>query len=214
MPENFIYIYKGKEYPVVINRKKIKNIIFRFKDGRFVISAPTYALQKSIVKGLNKYGPIMIKKDEAKPKNEDDNFIYLLGAKIEIFQSGIIRFSDDSEIKYNSKQDLDDKLKKFFLNFITNRVRFYEHRMNLSPYKVRVKNMTSRYGSNSRRSKSLSFATLLMHYTVDVIDSVVVHELAHEYYFDHSKNFYNIVYKYFPSYDEAHYKLRKGIYHD
>ncbi len=213
MAENFIYIYKGKEYKVIVNRKKMKNIVYRFKDEQFIISAPTYALKNSIVKGLDRFAPRMIEKYEAKPKNEGDNFIYLLGSKIDIYSSGVIRFSDDSEIKYSSKEELDDKLKKFFLKFITNRVRFYEHRMNLSPYKVRVKNMTTRYGSNSRRSKSLSFALVLMHYSLDVIDSVVVHELAHEYYFDHSKNFYNIVYQYFPSYDEAHYKLRKGIYH-
>ena len=39
---------------------------------------------------------------------------------------------------------------------------------------------------------------------------VCVHELAHILVYDHSKEFYDVVYKYYPNYKECHTKLRKG----
>ena len=81
-----------------------------------------------------------------------------------------------------------------------------------SPYRVRTAKLKSRYGSNSRRTHKLSFASSLIHYPVEVIDSVVVHELAHHFVFDHSKSFYNVVLRYCPAYWEMHKRLRKKIY--
>ncbi|MBQ7243982.1 MAG: M48 family metallopeptidase, partial [Bacilli bacterium] len=55
-----------------------------------------------------------------------------------------------------------------------------------------------------------TFQCRLMAFHPSIIDSVVVHELAHHYQFDHSKKFYDIVYRYCPDYD----KLRKKLIHD
>ena len=98
---------------------------------------------------------------------------------------------------------------------MTKRTRYYEKVMDIEkPYKVRVKNMSSRYGSNSSQTHAVSYAMILMHYTVDVIDSVVVHELAHDKVKNHSKKFYDVVYKYCPNYKVLDRRLRKGIFHD
>ena len=88
----------------------------------------------------------------------------------------------------------------------------YENKMNLPSYRISVRNMTTRYGSNSLRSKHITFALVLVHYSTEIIDSVIVHELAHIKEFNHSQKFYDVVYKYYPNYDECHAKLRKGIY--
>ena len=84
--------------------------------------------------------------------------------------------------------------------------------MNRPSYRITIRKMTSRYGSNSKTSKHITFATILLHYSLPIIDSVVVHELAHIEVFDHSKKFYDVVYKYCPDYDVLHKKLRKGEY--
>ena len=79
-------------------------------------------------------------------------------------------------------------------------------------YKIRVRKMKSRYGSNSRKTMSLAFNLSLVHYSPEIIDSVIIHELVHDKVFNHSEKFYNEVYKYCPNYKALKRKLNKGIY--
>ena len=205
----FFYKVNGKDYPVNVINKRIKNIHYRFRNGEFIISAPRLVSKKVIINGLDKYAEKLIKAEE-KTKSKGDGYLYLLGVKIYIDESGEIKFHNAESIKYKSKMDLDKKLKKFFLDLITKRVEYYSSLMRRHLYKVRVNNAKTRFGSNSKKTKTLNFSTMLMAYSIEIIDSVVVHELAHILFYDHSKNFYNVVYKYCPSYDIYRKKLIKG----
>ena len=205
----FFYKVNGKDYPVNIINKRIKNIHYRFRNGEFIISAPRLVSKKVIINGLDKYAEKLIKAEE-KTKSKGDGYLYLLGVKIYIDESGEIKFHNAESIKYKSKADLDKKLKKFFLDLITKRVEYYSSLMKVPLYKVRVNNAKTRFGSNSKKTKTINFSTMLMAYSIEIIDSVVVHELAHILFYDHSKNFYNVVYKYCPSYDIYRKKLIKG----
>ena len=101
-------------------------------------------------------------------------------------------------------------MKKLYLPLVEQRVRYYEHLMRLEPHKVRVRKMSSRYGSNSKHTYTVTFALKLYSYSIDILDAIVIHELSHSVVFNHSKAFYDVVYKYCPNYDNLHRKLRKG----
>ena len=140
--------------------------------------------------------------------------MYLLGNKIAISESGEINFTNGDKIVYKSKEDLEKKLKKWFLPILEKRNRYYEQMMGIrKPYNVKIRKMTTRYGSNSGSTHSITYSTILMHYTYDVIDSVIVHELAHHFVRNHSQKFYNVVYKYYPNYKVCHRRLKKGEFH-
>lgn len=212
MSENeFIYKYLDKEYPVVVTRKRMRSIRYTFREGIFYVSAPRiFASKGRIIEGLDKFAGRLIKAD-TRSKARGEDYIYILGTKILIHNEGEISFSDGEIIKYKSVEDLDKKLKKWYLKYIENRHRYYEQLMEIKrPYKVKVRKMTSRYGSNSSQTHSITYSLILMHYTSDVMDSVIVHELAHDKVHDHSNKFYNVVYKYCPNYDALHRRLRKG----
>ena len=195
MSENtFIYKYQDKEYPVVVTRKRIRSIRYIFRDGTFYVSAPyMFAGKGRIVDGLDKFAEKLIKADK-RGKARGDDFIYLLGTKVAISTEGEISFTDGTVIKYKSQEDLDKKqvmeIKK--------------------PYRVSVRKMSTRYGSNSSQTHTVAYSTILMHYSSEIIDSVIVHELAHDKVHDHSKKFYDVVYKYCPNYEALHKRLRKG----
>ena len=209
--KQFIYEYNGVNYPVIVTRKRVKNIIYRFKDDTFYISVPWFAFQNDVIKGLDRFAPRLIngskKRKDNPPIGED--YIYILGERYPLQEQGIISF-EDQEISYGNKDELLIKLKKWFLNYVIIRNREFEMAMNLPKYRVKVRDMTSRYGSNSKHTKSITFATLLLHYSKEIIDSVIVHELAHDVVYNHSGKFYNLVYQYCPNYDDCHKKLRKG----
>ena len=216
MPKNeFVYIHNNIEYPVIVTRKRMRSIRYVFKGGVFKVSAPyMFASEATIRKGLDKFADRLIKASQ-KPEGRGKDFIYILGDRVPLFESGTISFTSGEQIIYKSQDDLDKKLKKWFTGYLIQRTRYYESEMGIEkPYKVRVKNMSSRYGSNSMQTHAISYASVLMYYTSDVIDSVVVHELAHDKVKNHSKKFYDVVYKYCPDYKPLDKRLRKGIFHD
>ena len=209
--KEFTYIHNGKEYRLIVTRKRMKNVRYTYKDGVFRVSAPyLFVTQKQIEEGLEKFADKLIALD-VRTKASADNQIYLLGQLVPIEESGEIEFNDGTSIKYKNREDLDKKLIKWFLLFIEKRHRYYENIMGIKkPYKVHVRKMRTRYGSNSSHTHSITYSSILMHYTLDVIDSVIVHELAHDSVRNHSEKFYNVVYKYCPNYKELHKRLRKG----
>ncbi len=80
------------------------------------------------------------------------------------------------------------------------------------PYKIGIRKTTTRFGSNSLRTHSLSFQQALIHYSEEIISTVVVHELAHDFYRNHQQKFYNCVNLYCPDYINLQKKLKKGIH--
>ncbi|MEM3827050.1 MAG: YgjP-like metallopeptidase domain-containing protein [Candidatus Micrarchaeaceae archaeon] len=64
---------------------------------------------------------------------------------------------------------------------------------------IRLKGITSRWGSCSLQN-SLNFSSLLLLFPEEIIDSVIVHELAHTKVRRHSEKFWNIVYAAMPDY--------------
>lgn len=210
--EDFIYKVNDKEYPVLITIKKIKNTHFRFRDGAFVISCNRWTSKRQIIAGLDKYADYLLKHAENKNLPMGEGFIYIFGVKVTLNDNKVIRFTDGSEIKYKDEASLKKELKKLLLKYITNKVGYYSKVMNLPLYKVTVRDMNTRFGSNSRYTKSLHFALKLVHFAPEIIDSVIIHELAHIPVANHSKDFYNVVYKYCPNYDIYRKKLIRGIY--
>ena len=209
--KNFFYKVNDKEYEVEVIYKRIKNIHYRFRDGKFIVSCNMFVSKSSIISGLDRFAKSLIKKSSVEDTRMD-NGIYLFGQFFELTYPGVFNF-EGQELSYNDNKELLLKLKPMFKIFITERVRYYEKLMNVESYKVRVQNMKTRYGSNSKKTKTLNFNLTLIHYDVEVIDSVVVHELAHIKVFDHSKKFYDVVYRYCPDYDKYRKMLVKGIYH-
>ena len=210
---NFFYKVNDQEYEVVVIYKRIKNVHYRFKDGKFVVSCNRFTTKGFIIRGLDKYAASLIKRsNKEEPINNDS--IYLFGVKYDLSYPGKISIQGYKEISFNNQDEFYKKIKPIFLDIITKRVRYYEAIMNLPTYKVSVKNMKTRYGSNSKATKRMSFSLVLIHYSMPIIDSVVVHELAHILVYNHSKKFYDVVYKYCPDYDKYRKMLIRGIYHD
>ena len=203
------YVYNNHEYKVEITRKSMRNIRYRLKDDTFVISAPYLASNGSIKRGLDKFAERLI--NAQKPSNIGEDFVYIFGHEYKFNSNGgELRFTDGQILKYSSIDDFEKRMKKIFLPIVENRVRYFENLMQLKPHNVRVRKMSTRYGSNSKHTHTVTFSLKLYSYSIDILDSIVVHELSHSVVFNHSKAFYDVVYKYCPNYNSLHKKLRKG----
>lgn len=91
----------------------------------------------------------------------------------------------------------DDFYKIFSRNYLSKRTEYYAQIMGLNYKEIKLKKMRSRWGSCSSE-RVITFNTGLVKLKKEQIDYVVVHELAHLVYMNHSKDFHSLVQNYFP----------------
>jgi hypothetical protein len=84
----------------------------------------------------------------------------------------------------------------------------YAAKMGVAPSSVKINGAASRWGSCSAK-KSLNFSWRLIMADEEVIDYVVVHELAHLIEMNHSARFWAVVARIIPHYREQKKRLKK-----
>ena len=205
------YELDGQVYEVDIIYKRIRNIHFRFDDGKYIISCPKRTPERMIRSGLDKYAR-KLRDRSTKTQAFGEDFVYLFGQRIAVTYPGSIYYNPETKIDFKDQNVLVKKLRKYFLKYMQDRTLYYEQLMKCPHYLVKVRQMKSRYGSNNRYAKTIAYSLSLLHYSFEIIDSVIVHELAHCFVYNHSDKFYRVVYNYCPRYDEFRKKLIKAVF--
>jgi len=90
---------------------------------------------------------------------------------------------------------------------LTNRVNSFAKFMSVAPSSVKINGAKTRWGSCSARG-NINFSWRLMMANSDVVDYVVVHELAHLKEMNHSPKFWAIVVSVLPDYKERQQQLK------
>ena len=91
---------------------------------------------------------------------------------------------------------------------LPSKIERYAQRMDVEPTGLTITSAKTRFGSCSGKNR-LSFSWRLMAYPEAAIDYVVVHELAHIRYKDHSRAFYGFIESVLPDYRDR-IRLLKG----
>ncbi len=94
---------------------------------------------------------------------------------------------------------------------IPKRVEHFSSLMGLYPTNIRYRKMKRRWGSCDSK-KELTFNTNLLKLSYELIDYVIVHELAHIKHMNHSKRFHDLVCKYLTNAKELEKKIREEYY--
>ena len=83
--------------------------------------------------------------------------------------------------------------------FIPEYVNLWAKEMGLSPSGISFRKTKRQWGSCSGKN-ALSFNTMMMKLPQDIIQYIIVHELAHIAHKHHQKSFWKLVHKYMPDY--------------
>lgn len=187
MVKKLVYVLDDKTYVVEVNFKRIKRLYLTFKDDKFIFRVPYFTSEKTLRNMLDKYARKLLKRASVTPAWGND-YVYVFGEK-ETLKEGY-----DQKI---IKKELKESLYKYCLK----RLREIEVEMNISlPYKLKIKDVKSKFGSNSKATHTIVIALNMVHFSYPIIDSVIYHELAHHFHFDHSKAFYRTLLTYCPNY--------------
>ena len=152
--KTFEYQVDDKIYQVEVIYKRIRNIHYRFKDDRFIVSCPRLVSLKTIKSGLDKFASKLIKRTVKKPPIGED-YIYIFGEKYYLSFPGEFTFLEET-FTYKNMDDFHKKIKKLFLKYLTYKNEYYREEMNAPKYLVKIRDMKSRYGSNNRKSKTIT----------------------------------------------------------
>lgn len=164
-------------------------------DQKLLVKAPAYTSIKEVEDFLREKRDWIIKQ--------------INRTKVTSQQAAQMGILSDKEIR---------KLKRDAKKIIPERVEYYAKLSGITYNRIFIRLQKSRWGSCSVEG-NLNFNALLALMPLEVLDSVVVHELCHRRHMDHSKAFYDEVLKIFPDYKKwdkwlkqngAAYQLRVG----
>ncbi|MEK6773171.1 MAG: SprT family zinc-dependent metalloprotease [Bdellovibrionota bacterium] len=119
-----------------------------------------------------------------------------------------------SQWSANSRQEIypcPDLLLKFYEKearaWIHEKVNVWSQQMQLYPKKIKFRAPKTRWGSCSSQ-KILNFNWKLIVFNSQIVDYVIIHELAHLRHLNHSKSFWQLVEKYCPHFEVQEKELK------
>lgn len=219
-----------------LDKKKIKNINIRIKpDGTIYLSCPIKMKSEEAEKFLIQKSDWILKQqtklslyNEQKEKCEfkDGGKVYFLGKlyylKIIPHKSNEVEISNMNITIYIKEKYIQniEYVKKYYNKWLKEKsfeiynelVEKYQRQMSMyvkSFPQIEVKLLKTRWGSCMPSKNKVTFNLSLVKTPIECVEYVVVHELAHFKYQNHSKKFYNLVEQYIPDWKERRKILNK-----
>ena len=165
---------------VTIIRSDRKTLSIQLKGGEIIARAPLHIKDKEIYDFI-----------EAKKTWIEKNL-----AKINEHQKAL------DEVQPFTEDEIKALVKKAKV-IIPERVRYYAPKIGVTYNRITIRCQRTRWGSCSSKD-NLNFNCLLALFPIEIIDSIVVHELCHRKHMNHSIQFYAEIEKVFPEYKKCH----------
>lgn len=212
-----------------MERKRIRNIYLHVKaEGRVVVSAPLTFTEDEIRRFLNEKRQWLMKslrtvRESAYHERES----YVSAERILLWgEAYTLTFLPDKAFSLSVREGkavlcappasgaeereafLKKQLKTRLRRAIAVRMPFWEHQMGLHARSFTIRDMKSRWGSCNTGTGKLTFHLQLVSMPPECLDYVIVHELAHLVYGDHSPAFWALVSRYFPAFQRVRKQMK------
>ena len=201
-----------QEYVIEIIKKNNRNTYVRVKDGKIIVTTNYLTSKNSIIKLINdnKDSIIRMIDKDSKKQDKNENFYYF-GKKYDV----IYGFNDmditDDKIYVYDKKSLDKYINKNIIDIFSKRINYWYNifEENIPVPNLKIRKMTSRWGVCNIKNHNVTLNYHLCKYDICCLDYVIVHELSHFIHPNHSREFWNLVGKYYPKYKECRKMLKE-----
>ena len=221
-------VIKDTKFNVSIERKAIRNMYIRVKGNDVEVTAPYRVPEYEIYRFIESKKS-WIYKVYLRGMEERNTMLYRGGDEFYVFgeryhlsidtgKDSISIANRDIHLTYHD----DDKEKQLaYLYKYFDREVFKQSCLALDKYRailddyhypkmpeITVKRMKSRWGVCYTRQNRIAMSSYLIHYPIECLEYIMVHELTHFVVPNHSKRFYEIVGNYMPDYKKRNELLK------
>ena len=188
-----------------ISKKRVKNINFRLKPHKLMVSVPlfissaqaTQAVAKRVPWAIANHGRVLEQykrrqlpsKEFLKESSTADSTLLLWGVK----QS--FTLNHDEKLAYY-RQHLSEAIPALFAK--------WQPIVGATANEIRLKKMHTRWGSCNTRARRIWLSVYLPAYPIACTEYVIVHELCHLHHANHSRAFWQTVATAMPDYQHWH----------
>lgn len=204
---------KDCNFYVEIIYKNNKNIYFRFNDRNvLVVTCPKRTSLEEIKKLIfaNEDALIKMYRNSLEKKSYNEKF-HLLGKtyNVELNESIDRTYINNDYIYAKNEKELNFFVEEEIKNVFNKEVEICKNCFNNLPdFTLKTRQMRTRWGVCNRLKKEITLNKELIKRDINLLDYVIIHEMAHFYEGNHSKKFWDIVSKACPKYKEYRKELR------
>ena len=213
--------YENKTIAYTVNKARVKNFYITIQNGEVVIKAPWYVTSSQIqdvVESKRQWIMQKLEEYQTSPRILGENYflnIYykdINNAILNVENGKIViilplRYADEDNTEQIKKM-IDKMYYMIAEREVESAMEKTRKMVGLAPEEYRIKKTKSVWGSCSS-NKKITINQNLMMYSRKAIEYVVLHEVCHLKYMNHSKNFWAMVEKYMPDYKEAEKELKR-----
>lgn len=206
---NILYISK----PKFVSIKKAMEFVDENRDEIYKLYNKLNSSENTKIKYWNDGETFVLKGEKYIIKTEkiDSNKIKL---QLDSNEKQLLIAYPKSLNEEEKKKNIDNGMKKLLKYnteiFLEKKVPYWSKVTNIPYKRFKVNDATSKFGSCIPSTKVMHFSSRLIMLPEDKIDAVIVHELCHMVYPNHSKDFYNLVREFIPNYDEINKWLKQN----
>lgn len=212
MKNSNIYNFNGIDYPIEIIRKNNKNTYLRVKNNTITITTNYFTSINRIEKLIQENVKFINNALEKSISKKEDNSFKLFGKKYDIVYGLPNTEIDNNKIYSKDLKTFDKFLSKYIYSIYEERLNYwynvFEEKIPVPNLKIRK--MTSRWGVCNIKNNNITLNLELSKYDIVALDYVIVHELSHFIHPNHSKDFWQLVAKYYPDYKEVRKYLKNS----
>ncbi len=201
-------------YEVIVERKNNKHTYIRILPNITILVTtnyftPDYEINKLLEDNSSRIKSMLLQQQQ---RQEQKSKTLFLGKEYKVVHAVGLKMSlGEQTIFLNQKDDLDkwyrQQAKNIFKQHLDDQYQNFSEKI---PYpKLKIRKMKSRWGVCNTLKKEVTLNLELIKYDCKFLDYVIVHELSHLVYPNHSKLFWNIVEKNLPTYKDIRRQLKK-----
>lgn len=216
-----------KDISFYLKRKSKKNLNIRINaKNEIEVSIPPKAKDDLLIEfldaNLEKFHKYSIEKNNNNWINLEEEWFYLFGIKIYYVldlekQKIIINNNGIVKLNFLGKEKIIEQINKYrqklLFSYLEKSQKNFEKLMNIPEHEIKIRNKNTAWATNHIQKKIIYYSINLASFSTDIIDYVIIHELSHHHYNNHSQNFWSYVRQHDPLCDTKKYKLKKYIYY-